>query len=149
MYLCGFATHEDRDLFNILQSVSGIGTKVALLLLENGAHELVNSVIGADVKGLTRTKGVGPKLAQRVILELRDKMTNWRDNADYSNIPAAKFDSYETKESYLETESVLLSLGYSRTEATESLEKAISLSKDQSDPEELLRHSLKWLSSGD
>lgn len=147
MYLCGFNTHEDRDLFNILQSVSGIGTKVALLLLENGAHDLVNAVIGADVKALTKTKGVGPKLAQRVILELRDKMTNWRDSADYSDVPAPQFDSYETKESYLETESVLLSLGYTKAEVSESLEKAIAKSRDKSDSEELLRLALQWLAS--
>lgn len=149
MFLCGFNAHEDRDLFNILQSVSGIGTKVALLLLEPGAHPLVNAVISADVKALTKTKGVGPKLAQRVILELRDKMTNWRDNAAYNDIPSCSLESYETKESYIETESVLLSLGYSREETCQSIEKALSLAKDQSDSEELLRHALKWLSDNE
>ena len=76
MSLCGFSTREDKDLFNILQSVSGIGVKVALLLLgELGAYNLVSAVISGDVKALSKTKGVGPKLAQRIILELKEKMT--------------------------------------------------------------------------
>lgn len=146
MYYCGFATREDRDLFNILQSVSGIGTKVALLILGLGAHQLVNAVISSDVKELTKTKGVGPKLAQRIILELKDKMTNWRDKAEYPETIPVGFNKIENRQSYLETESVLLSLGYSKAEAEESLAKALSLSSDTSDSEELLRYSLTWLS---
>ena len=147
MYLCGFITREDRDLFNILQSVSGIGTKVALLLLEIGAHDLVSAVIRDDDKSLSKTKGVGPKLAQRIILELKDKMTNWQDRLDISQIQARTYESSEQKESILETESVLLSLGYSTDEINESLDAALSKASNKNDPEELLRHALQWLAN--
>jgi len=148
MYLCGFDTREDRDLFNILQSVSGIGTKVALMLLgELGAYELVSSVIRDDAKSLTRTKGVGPKLAQRIILELKDKMINWRDQIEYIPEEIEKINKIENKESYLEAESVILSLGYSRTEANEGLDKALLKAENKNNSEELLRLALQWLAT--
>ncbi|MDD3013560.1 MAG: Holliday junction branch migration protein RuvA [Candidatus Gastranaerophilales bacterium] len=148
MYLCGFDAREDRDLFNILQSVSGIGTKVALMLLgELGAYELVSSVIRDDAKSLTRTKGVGPKLAQRLILELKDKMVNWRDQIEYIPEEIEKINKIENKESYLEAESVILSLGYSRSEANESLDKALMKAENKNNSEELLRLALQWLAT--
>lgn len=146
MYLCGFANREDRDLFNILQTVSGIGTKVALLLLgELGAYELISAVISGNDKALSKTKGVGPKLAQRLILELKDKMINWRGKTDFIETAAPKLESGKAKESYLEAESVLLSLGYSAKEAKESLENALAKTNSQKDPEELLKLALQWL----
>jgi holliday junction DNA helicase RuvA len=148
MYLCGFSSRDDRDLFNILQSVSGIGTKVALLLLEEfNAFELVSAVIRSDVKALSRTKGVGPKLAQRLILELKDKMTNWRDNIKDLPDKEEKFETKENQESYIEAESVLLSLGYSKKEADESLARALLQVNDKNDSEELLKHALQWLAT--
>lgn len=148
MYLCGFSCREDRDLFNIIQTVSGIGTKVALLLLNNfNAGELASAVVRGDVKALSKTKGVGPKLAQRIILELKDKMTSWRDTVDIEPVKEQEFTSVEDKESYLETESVLLSLGYTKKEAEDSLNIALNKAEDKSDAEELLRHALQWLSS--
>jgi Holliday junction DNA helicase RuvA len=147
MFLCGFDAKEDRDLFNILQSVSGIGTKVALVLLEEGAYNLVSHVIRDDAKSLTRIKGVGPKLAQRIILELKDKLMNWREQADYTSEKTGKTANVENKESYLEAESVILSLGYSRTEADESLTKALSMAQNKDNPEELLKLALQWLAT--
>ncbi len=148
MYLCGFLTREERDLFNVLQSVSGIGTKVSLMMLgELGSHELVSAVIRGDAKALTKTKGLGPKLAQRVILELKDKLTNWRDKIEPEFVAAHQFDSNEEKESFLETESVLLSLGYSRDEIEESLQKSLTIAQNKNDPEELLRIALQWLAN--
>mgnify|MGYP001237380230 CR=1 FL=1 len=146
MYLCGFDNREDRDLFNILQSVSGIGVKVSLQMLEElGAHELVSAVIKEDAKALSRTKGVGPKLAQRIILELKDKMTSWREKVEFVAPAKLASTSKQTETSYLETESVLLSLGYSKEEASLSLEKAVSEATDPNNPEELLRIALQWL----
>lgn len=148
MYLCGFNSRDDRDLFNILQSVSGIGTKVALLLLDEfSSYDLVSVVIRGDDKALSRTKGVGPKLAQRIILELKDKMTNWRDNIKPSDIKSSGSDASESKESYREAESVLYSLGYSRDEAQKGLEKALSQAQNKDNSEELLRHALQWLAN--
>lgn len=148
MSLCGFNTREDRDLFNILQSVSGIGVKVALMLLgELGAYNLVNAVISSDAKALSRTKGVGPKLAQRIILELKDKMTNWREKVVLKPSEIAKTEDAEVSESYIEAETVLLSLGYTKKESAEGLKKALSSASNKDNSEELLRIALQWLVS--
>ena len=78
MSLCGFLRREDRDIFNILTSVSGVGSKMALVLLNSfEVADLVGFVLDGDYKELTKAKGVGPKLAQKIILELKDKLTSY------------------------------------------------------------------------
>jgi holliday junction DNA helicase RuvA len=146
MYLCGFNTHEDRDLFNILNGVSGIGTKTALAIMgEMGAYNLVNAVISGDDKAIAKTKGIGNKLAQKVILELKEKLTKWRDRVSLSAHPAEDEDDVEVTESMIEAETVLLSLGYTKKEVSGSLKKAISSVANRDDTEELLRTALQWL----
>lgn len=147
MTLCGFENHEDRDLFNILQSVSGVGTKVALLLLEEfSAGDLVSTVLKEDAKAISKTKGIGPKLAQRLILELKDKLTKWRDiketeiGMDFLN------ETDKNKESILEAETVLLSLGYSHKEAEKALAIALERTIKKENSEEILKEALMYLS---
>lgn len=75
MALYGFATMAERDLFELLISVSGIGPPMALKILSGTPISDFRRMISAeDAKGLTRIKGVGPKLAQRLVLEIRDKI---------------------------------------------------------------------------
>ncbi len=152
MLLCGFKAREDRDLFNILQGVSGIGLRVALLLLEQfNACELASVVIKEDDKALSKTKGVGPKLAKKIILELKDKLINWRDTTDLSTSAVNKisFDDEDLKQSYTEAETVLISLGYCKEEVDDGLEKALSKSINKQDSEDLLRIALQWISAGE
>ncbi len=141
MLLCGFSSREERDLFNLLNSVSGVGTKVALTIMgELSTYGLVNAVISGDDKAISKAKGVGPKLAGKIILELKDKMTGWRDK-----IPACKTEE-ETEISTPEAEeaeTVLLSLGYTKKEACEALKKAGS----SNDTEEIVRIALQWLAA--
>lgn len=144
MSLCGFITKEERDIFAILQSVSGVGVKLALLLLnEFSVSELINVVVKEDYKELSRAKGVGPKLAQKIILELKDKLINW------SNITPLQLD--ETSENNLsqdcisEAQSVLLSLGYSANESKEAIKTLIKSNKQPSNSEEILRFALEFL----
>ena len=81
MSLCGFLHKEERDIFNILTSVSGVGSKMALTLLDEfQCSELIGFVIQGDYKELTRAKGVGPKLAQKIILELKDKLMSFKQD---------------------------------------------------------------------
>ncbi len=143
MAFCGFITKEERDIFNILQSVSGVGLKLSLLLLDEfSVSELINVVIKGDFKELSRAKGVGPKLAQKVILELKDKLINW------SNITpielCEKSDSDISQEWICEAQNVLLSLGYSSDEAKQAL-KFAATSKQPANSEEVLRYSLEYL----
>ncbi len=148
MFLCGFDTREDRDLFLILNSVSGVGTKVALTIMgELGAYNLVNAVISDDDKAISKAKGVGTKLARKVILELKEKMMNWQDKVSLNSFKSAELSEMKTSQSLLEAESVLLSLGYTRKEVAESLKKAVFICDNKDDVEEVLRKALQWLTT--
>jgi holliday junction DNA helicase RuvA len=90
--LVGFLTREERDMFKLLQSASGVGVKVALGLLEClSVAELAQAVLSGQHKTLTTAKGVGPKLAQKIVLEVKEKMMTWhtyRNSARTSVAPA-------------------------------------------------------------
>jgi Holliday junction DNA helicase RuvA len=145
MSLVGFNTQEERDLFNILQSASGVGVKVALALLSSlSVSEIAQSVVSGNYKPLTAAKGVGPKLAQKIALELKEKMMSWREMA-IETVHAGELPMQG--EAFIEAETVLLSLGYTREEVLKSL-KAIQDSVTAQDSSEIiLRESLRWLAS--
>jgi Holliday junction DNA helicase RuvA len=148
MYLCGFDCREDRDLFNILQTVSGVGVKVALTMLgDMTSGEIVGAVISDDSKALSNIKGIGPKTAKRIILELKDKMTSWRDKVDFVCSPNSCEKSSAASISITEAESVLLSLGYTRDEYKNAIEVAIKKATNPEDTEEILRFALEWLAN--
>lgn len=141
MFLCGFLAKETRDIFQILTSVSGVGTKMALALLGKfDACNLISLVINEDYKELTLAKGVGTKLAQKIILELRDKLIK-------ANIAPIKTDSsvIETQATQ-DTFSVLQSLGYEYDEIKTAINVVYEKLTNPNDSEELLRECLKYLS---
>lgn len=145
MTLCGFCHREDRTIFDILTSVSGIGTKVAMCLLDEfSGSELIGAVIDEDYKLISRTKGVGAKMAQKIILELKDKLTNLNVT---SEVTANKINTDNiSKDTILEVQTVLQSLGYSQAEYQGALE--ISAKRTQKDdPQEILRQTLQILSN--
>ena len=96
MALCGFKNKQDRVIFDILTSVSGIGTKVALALLaEFETNELINLIISQDHKTISRTKGIGAKMAQKIVLEIKDKLYKYFDISDWV---VKRLDTYITLE---------------------------------------------------
>ena len=142
MALCGFIKKETRDLFNYLISVSGVGTKMALALLGSfTTADLVSIVINEEYKQLTLAKGVGQKLAQKIILELRDKLIK----ANIS-VVSDKLAGVELTPVCKETSSILLSLGYTDQEIDTALKFVLPKCEKQDDSEEILRESLKYLS---
>lgn len=145
MSLTGFITKEERDIFNILQSVSGIGVKLALLILDEfSISELVDIMIREDFKELSRAKGVGAKVAQKIILELKDKLINW-SNITPVDVSDIKTDEVE-QEAIIEVQSVLISLGYSANEAKSAIKEILTYKKDCTKPEDILKYSLEYLS---
>lgn len=146
MSLTGFLTKEERDIFNILQSVSGIGVKLALLILDEfSISELIDIMIRQDHKELSRAKGVGAKVAQKIILELKDKLITW------SNVTPVDIADIETtkeveQESIIEVQSVLISLGYSANEAKQAIKEVLNYKKDCTKTEDILKYSLEYLS---
>ena len=140
MALFGFSNKETRDIFQILLSVSGVGAKMAIALLnEFNACDLISFVIDGDFKELTRAKGVGPKLAQKIILELKDKMMK-------TELPRCSMPSLPQNQAICDAQSIMLSLGYDDREIEDALTKVISTVEDSSNPEEILRKALTCLS---
>lgn len=149
MILCGFLNKEDRDIFNILMTVSGVGMKVALVLLDEfSGCDLISVVIKGDYKELSRAKGVGPKLAQKIILELKDKLINWQKNSplDLSEVADDSVVSEVSSEALNEVQAVLLSLGYSIQEAKAAIKQACRIVDKKDSSEDILKEALSCLS---
>ena len=139
MSLYSFQNKETRDIFQILLSVSGVGAKMAIALLnEFDACDLISLVIDGDFKELTKAKGVGPKLAQKIILELKDKLMKTELPKSTSSLPQSQ--------AVTDTKSVLLSLGYEEKEIEDALKKILSAVEDETNSEEVLRKALTTLS---
>lgn len=139
MNLYGFSNKETRDIFQILLSVSGVGAKMAIALLnEFDACDLITLVIDGNFKELTRAKGVGPKLAQKIILELKDKLMK-------TDLPRTACPLPQSQ-AMTDAQLVMLSLGYDDKEVEDALSKVVSTLEDDSNPEEILRKALTCLS---
>lgn len=140
MSLFGFLTKETRDIFQILLSVSGVGAKMAIALLnEFDACDVITLVIEGNFKELTRAKGVGPKLAQKIILELKDKLIK-------TDIPKTKNVCIPQSQAVEDTQTVLLSLGYEEKEINDALAKILPSVDNCTNSEEVLRKVLTILS---
>lgn len=141
MYLCGFLTKEARDIFNILTSVSGLGAKMALCLLnEFEVSDLIYFVINENSKELTKAKGVGTKLAQKIILELKDKLI------DLSSDIKVSTDS-DIPQNTEDIQKILLSLGYEEDEIINAIKQAYKSGVSVDEHEEFLRAALQILSA--
>jgi Holliday junction DNA helicase RuvA len=113
--LYGFATEEERDLFGQLVSVSGVGPKVAIAVLSGAApRELLRAIAAGDAKRFQTVPGVGKRTAERIIVELREKIAEALDEA------ALAGDSPEDEPRALAREG-LVNLGYSPAEAEKLL----------------------------
>ena len=139
MALFGFSNKETRDIFQILLSVSGVGAKMALALLnEFDACELITFVIDGNFKELTRAKGVGPKLAQKIILELKDKLMKTELPRTACPLPQ--------NQAMSDAQAIMISLGYDDKEIEDALSRVMATVEDDSNPEEILRKALTCLS---
>ncbi len=144
MSLCGFVHKEDRDIFNVLTSVSGVGMKMALTLLDKfSASELIGLVIDGNYKELTLAKGVGPKLAQKIILELKDKLINYQK--DFS-VPTFVEKIREENSNLVDAQAVLLSFGYEKSEIKSAFAQLSGDITFSTTAEEILQAALRILS---
>ena len=140
MELFGFATREEKQMFLQLTSVSGVGSKTALGLL--GAmplRELNLAILLGDVNALARAPGIGKKTAQRIALELKEKVTQADVSArpEDAGVPAP---AGGPEDHVMEAMEALTALGYSSLEAKDAVSKV----RDQSDQtEELIRLALR------
>jgi Holliday junction DNA helicase RuvA len=142
MDLYGFESVEELDAFKLITSVNGVGAKIGLALLsEFTASQLTLYIASNDSKALTAASGVGIKLAQRIVLELKDKVggISTGETLEIKAVGNATLNS-NTKEAV----AALVALGYSQSEASLAVGKLdISLST-----EELIKQALKTLARG-
>jgi holliday junction DNA helicase RuvA len=132
MHLYGFATEGERDLFLALIGVQGVGPKVALALLSGGPpRELTGAVVAGDTARLQAVPGIGKRTAERIVVELREKL----GPAEIQDEPIT---IRRTGDPRLEAREALVGLGFALTEAEELLGGA-----PDGPPEELIAHALR------
>jgi holliday junction DNA helicase RuvA len=144
MLLYGFASAAERDLFRRLISVSGIGAALAIALIDTlGLPELVQAIVTGNIRALTKTPGVGAKTAERIALELKTKLAQWRNasglDTAISGKPAPAIQE--------DVEMTLLALGYSSGEVAQALQV---ISQDavvakSTHAEDWIRSAIAWL----
>jgi holliday junction DNA helicase RuvA len=143
--LFGFGSAAERDLFRQLVSVSGIGPQLGLALLDTlGLQDLVQAIVSGNTRLLSRTPGVGTKTAERIALELKTKLAEWRQQSGLTIAPGAG----PTVNIQEDVEMTLLALGYTDKEITQALQAVgqnTALSKSD-DAEAWIRQAIAWLS---
>ena len=139
MELYGFITEEEKEMFLMLISVSGVGPKAGLAILSVASpKQIALAIITGDTKTLTKAQGVGPKAAKRILLELKDKIDETELGIDGDEGVVLDTPAAPLMDSKAEAMSALVVLGYSANEARNVLAKLdASLST-----EELIRKAL-------
>ncbi len=136
----GFATKEERNIFRMLIEVNGIGPNTARMMLSSmNSAEIKTAIISGDVNRIKSIKGIGIKTAQRVIIDLKDKIAKGGED-----VSAAIF-ATETKSAVMEEAlSALVMLGFAKA-AAEKVLKAVYKENPNSTLEQLIKFSLKRL----
>jgi Holliday junction DNA helicase RuvA len=142
--LFGFASDVEREWFRILLNVQGVGTKVALAILSTfKVGDLASAIALKDVPAITRTPGVGKKLAERIVLDLKDKapafgsvdpaVMKLQGEMDTNRAPAPAVDAI----------SALVNLGYQQVQASAAVAAAMKVAGEAPKTEALIRLALK------
>jgi len=138
--LYGFSDKSQRTLFRTLIKVSGVGPKLALAILSGmDVNAFANCVHSEDVKSLTRLPGVGKKTAERLIVEMRDRLKEWQAPAPLWAM-ADQEEKNSADQALAEAESALVALGYKPQDASKML---LKVADQCSSPEEMIRLALR------
>jgi len=141
--LFGFYTTQERDLFQLMISVSGIGPKIAMNIISGLApHDLFQAIAGGNVAKLVGIPGVGRKMAERLILELKEKIAKKMSLEKAPAVNDQQKDDELIKEDVL---SALVNLGYKNNTAKDALDKVLRLSEEKPTLDALLKKTLKIL----
>ena len=144
--LFGFSNDLERDWFRLLQSVQGVGAKVALAIqstLEPG--DLASAIALQDKAMVSRAPGVGPKVAQRIVSELKDKAPAYSGAAASEIGLQSDIGSGHANSAVVDAVSALTNLGYSSQQASGAVAKALQKAGEDADSAKLIRHGLKEL----
>ncbi len=139
--LYGFYSLDELELFNKLITISGVGAKAALSILSiNSVNKIKFDIYSGNDKSLSKAVGVGKKLSQRIILELKDKIKP----DEIINTPGSfEHDDFKNDALMTEAKEALIALGYSEKES----DKALLHVTDKKDLQEILKEALKFLIS--
>ncbi len=137
--LFGFATQEERTMFRTLIKVNGVGAKMALTILSGKEEDVFAQCIReGDAESLVRLPGVGKKTAERLIIEMRDRLKDWEISAavssDSNNVPG------RTSNQSDDAISALVALGYKPQEASRFV---YAVASEEMNSEEIIREALK------
>ena len=146
--LFGFINKTDRELFRLLIKVNGVGPKMAIGIMSMESSELIAHIRDNNITALTKVPGVGKKTAERLVIEMRDKIDKWSPAESVnsgSDIISAKADS--ENDIIADAESALIALGYKPAEAAKAIAK-VNRSDGVLRSEELIRLALKSMLPG-
>ncbi len=137
----GFSKFQELQLFQMLTSVTGIGAKVALGVLSSiPMHRLADIILSGDIPSLMKAQGVGKKIAQRIVLELKDKID--LNSMTTKDIRALSENATELSDTvFEEAVQALVGLGYIRSEAAAAVRKT----ENCTDIEQVIKYALKHL----
>ena len=137
--LYGFISREEQRCYELLTSVNGVGPKAAMAILSSGGPQnFTLAVMTGDEKMLTAAQGIGKKIAQRIILELKDKVGGSSVELDFSSGPAVSAPAQQGGNVTL-ARAALQELGYSPAE----IQNALKGADPNTSTEELIRHALR------
>ncbi len=141
MQLFGFSTVDEKEMFQLLIAVSGVGPKLAIAILSGGPSGDLKASIGReDVAMLTRIPGVGKKTAQRLILELKEKIKT-ADGFEYTDVASTGNAALHGKVN--EALLAMISLGYKQQDAKRAIDKVLSNTPGDPSLEEIIKLALK------
>ena len=144
--LYGFAEPQEREWFRALQTVQGVGSKVALAVLSVLAPgDLARAVMANDTAAISRAPGVGAKVAQRIATELKDKAAKLGGGTFAAADAASAVGSGGDGGAMADAVSALVNLGYGRPQAAEAVTRAMAVAGEGARTAELIRHGLKDL----
>ncbi|MCR5771035.1 MAG: Holliday junction branch migration protein RuvA [Butyrivibrio sp.] len=150
MSLFGFLTRDEIRMFRMLITVSGIGPKGALSILSVfDTDDLRFAILSGDTKTISKAPGIGKKTAERLVLELRDKISNADIKGSDDSAAAGSLSGISTKDEDVssrdEAVEALAALGYNATDAMKAVRKVLSSSDEKLDTEAILKLALKEL----
>lgn len=137
--LFGFADTREKEIFLHLLSISGVGPSTGLMVLSSlSPEEVEEAILQEDVRTIQGVKGIGAKTAQRIILELKDKIGRGSTSGDLINIPISSKNTIRN-----EALAALVTLGINKNAAQQSIEKILKSSSDDIRLEDVIKKALK------
>jgi Holliday junction DNA helicase RuvA len=137
--LYGFFEEKDKSMFRSLIKINGVGPKMALGILSSmEANEFVRAVRSNDINSMVKMPGIGKKTAERLLIEMRDRLKDWDGEEGGTQVPVPAGASITS-----DAETALISLGYKPQQAAHAIAAVLKTNPEIQGSEELIRHSLK------